>query len=164
MNAQFKGLIEKGIGLVPIPYEQLFGGVSKAVYAEVVKSRYSEIGDWLSQRAASGGGSAEQDARSASDEHAVEALLRQMTLSAAIDHANAGGVKVKGEIFAVNGRILSADKLVKDPKKVERFVQWCEDNDFPAPRLSQDLKSAVNGSHDDAVNSFNSINPGERGP
>jgi hypothetical protein len=163
-NEQIKGLIDKGIGLVPVPYESLFGGVSKAVYSEVVKSRYGKIGDWLSRLAEQGGGASDQDARTATDEQAVLGLLHQMSLSVAVDHANAAGVRVLGEPFAANGKILPPDQWINDPKKVDRFVAWCDRNDFAAPQISQNLKSTIENSHDDAIGSFSGTKPGELRP
>jgi hypothetical protein len=163
-NRQIKDFVNKGIGLVPIPYVNLFGGVSKAVYSEVVKSRYSEVGNWLSQLAQQDGGSSDQDAKTASDEQTATALLRQMSLSVAVEHANASGIPIRGEPFAENGRILSVDQWIGDPKKVDKFVRWCDRNDFAAPRMGQNLKSTIENSHDDAVSSFASARTVELRP
>jgi hypothetical protein len=163
-NGQIKSLIDKGVGLVPIPYEKLFGGVSKAVYGEVVKSRYGEVGDWLSRLTEQGGGSSEQDTKTATDEQAVARLLHQMSLSVAVDHANAAGVKAWGEPFAENGEILPPDRWMNDEKKVDSFIDWCDKNDFSAPRIGQDLRSTIENTHDDAISSFNTAKPGELRP
>jgi len=163
-NEQIKGLIGKGIGLVPVPYESLFGGVSEVVYSEVVKSRYGTVGDWLARLAEQDGGESQQDAVTATDEQAALRLLRQMSLSVAVDHANAAGARVRGEPFAANGKILPPAHWINDPKKVDRFVEWCDKNAFAAPQISQDLKSTIENSHDDAIASFSGTKPGELWP
>lgn len=161
-NQQIKNLIGKGVGLIPVPYGHLFGGASRAIYDEVVKTQYRQVGDWLSERVEWDGGAVAQDAKAASDEQATVGLLRQMALSAAIGHANI--TNVEGEPFAENGKILSPDRWVNDPEKVDRFVAWCDRNDFAAPRISQALKSAIENSHDDAVGSFQNAGAGELRP
>lgn len=163
-NQQVKDLIGKGVGLLPVPYARLFGGASKAIYDEAVETRYRQVGDWLSRHAERDGGSADQDAKVTTDEQAVISLLHQMALSVAVGHANATDANVGGEPFAENGKILSPDRWVNDPEKVDRFVAWCDRNDFAAPRISHDLRSAIENSHDDAVRSFENAAPGELRP
>jgi hypothetical protein len=162
-NDQIKSLIDKGIGLVPVPYASLFGGVPGALYGDAVKSRYAKVGDWLAQHVEQSGGSTAQDEKTAGDEKAVVDLLRQMSLSVAIAHADATGVDVSGEPFARHGKILPIDRWINDPVKVDRFVDWCKEQDFAAPGISQDFKSVIETSHDDAVESFKPTKPGEPG-
>jgi hypothetical protein len=157
-NQQIKGLIDKGIGLVPVPYAKLFGGAGAGVYRDLADREYGEIGEWLFQQTRQDGGSAERDSAVATDEQTVRKLLRQMSLSAAIDHFNAAGRRALGEPFADRtGRILAPSRW-NDDSAASRFVEWCEENDFPAPRMSQSLETTIRNSHDDAVSSFNGAN------
>jgi hypothetical protein len=83
-----------------------------------------------------------------------------MTLSIAIDHVNASGGVARGEPFAdAKGRILPPSRWQDDSRAESRFIDWCRENDFVAPQLSQSLQTAISNSHDDAVSSFNG--PGE---
>jgi hypothetical protein len=164
-NQEIKDLINRGIGLVPIPYTSLFGGVSKSIYDEVVKNRYGKVGDWLNQQVLQGGGSAQQDSKTASDEQAVVKLLGQISLSVAIDHANDSGQRAPGEPFADNsGHVLPPDKWMNDPDKNLKFIEWCRKNGFVAPKISSEIETQIKNSHDDAVSSFNDAKPGELQP
>ncbi|MBC6462095.1 hypothetical protein [Actinomadura sp. HBU206391] len=155
-NAQMKSYIDQGIGLVPVPYADLFGNVSKGVYEQAVTSGYGKVGDWLAKQGEQGGGSAEQDAKTASDEQAVLSLLRQMSLGASVDYARDVGAKAAGESFADRrGKILPPEKWVGDSEKVNAFVKWCKKNNFEAPRISEDIESTINNSRKGAVSSFN---------
>jgi hypothetical protein len=159
-NRQIKELIDKGIGLIPVPYAKLFNGVPASVYNELAAKQYGRIGDWLFQRTQQDGGSTQQDSKVASDEQAVRQLIRQMSLSVAIDHVNASGRKALGEPFAdAKGHILPPSRWKNDSRAEIRFIDWCKDNNFAAPQMSQSLETAIDNSHDDAVSSF--IQPGE---
>ncbi|MDN3352635.1 hypothetical protein [Actinomadura sp. DC4] len=155
-NQQVKELIGKGIGLVPVPYAKLFSGVPASLYKELADNQYGKVGDWLFSQTRQDGGSADEDAAAATDEQAVRRLLRQMSLSAAIDHFNDSGGRALGEPFAdEKGHILPWDRWADDSRAQSRFIDWCEENNFAAPRMSQTLETVISNSHDDAVNSFN---------
>lgn len=155
-NAQLKELIDKGIGFVPVPYATLLSGVPASAYSELAGKQYAKVGDWLFQQAQQSGGSEQEDARTATDERTVRELLRQMTLSIAIDHVNATGGRAHGEPFAdAKGRILAPNRWKPGSHAESRFIDWCREHDFVAPRLSQSLQTAIDNSHDDAVSSFN---------
>lgn len=159
-NRRLKEVIDKGVGFVPVPYAKLFSGVPASVYSELAAKQYSRIGDWLFEQTQRDGGSSEQDSKAATDEQAVRKLVRQMSLSVAIDHINASGRKALGEPFAdEKGHILPPSRWKNDSAAEARFIEWCRQNNFVAPRMSQSLETAINNSHDDAVSSFNG--PGE---
>jgi hypothetical protein len=155
-NQQIKELIDKGIGLVPVPYATFFSGMPASIYHELAAENYGEIGEWLFQQTQRDGGSADQDSKVATDEQAVRKLLRQMSLSVAINRFNASGGKALGEPFAdEEGHILPLSRWAEDSRAQSRFIDWCKENNFAAPRISQSLESVINNSHDDAVDSFN---------
>jgi hypothetical protein len=155
-NQQVRELIDNGIGLVPVPYATLFSGVPAKLYDELADEQYGRIGDWLFERTRQDGGSAEQDSKVATDEQAVRKLIRQMSLSVAIDHINASGRRAPGEPFAdAKGHILPPSRWKNDAHAEIRFIDWCKKNDFAAPRMSQSLETAIDNSHDDAVSGFN---------
>jgi hypothetical protein len=164
-NQQMKKYIDQGIGLIPVPYADLFGGVSKGIYEQATTTQYGKVGDWLAKQAEQGGGSAEQDAMTASDEEAVIRLLRQMSLSASIYDANGPGMRAMGEPFAdKEGKILPSREWISDPEKVSRFVGWCETSEFKAPGINRDLQAMIKMSHDEAIDSFNNGKSGEMAP
>jgi hypothetical protein len=153
-NAQIKELIDKGIGLVPVPYAKLFSGVPASLYGELAGQQYGKVGAWLFQHMQQDGGSGEQDAKVATDEQAVRSLLRQMSLSAAIDRFNASGGTAWGEPFAdKKGKILPPSQWNDHARS--RFIDWSLDKDFEAPRMSQAIETVIKNSHDDAISSFN---------
>jgi hypothetical protein len=161
-NEQMKNYISQGIGLIPVPYTELFGGVSKGVYEQVLTSQYGKVGDWLAKQAEQGGGSAEQDATTANDERAVMRLLHQMSLSVSVERIKQAGGKATGESFATdNGKILPLREWENNSAKVDDFIRWCKRSNFSAPQISQNLQTAIEHSHDDAVRSFNDAKPGD---
>jgi hypothetical protein len=154
-NAQIKDLIDKGIGLVPVPYAKLFKGVPASLYSDLAGRQYGKVGAWLFQHMQQDGGSAGQDAKVATDEYAVRTLLRQMSLSVAIDRFNASGGTARGEPFAdkKTGKILPPSQWTDRARS--RFIDWSEDENFEAPRMSQAIETVIKNSHDDAISSFN---------
>ncbi|MFB9834859.1 hypothetical protein [Actinoallomurus acaciae] len=153
-NAQIKDLIDKGIGLVPIPYAKLFSGVPAGLYSEFADRQYGKVGAWLFQHMQQADGSAAQDTKAATDEQAVRTLLRQMSLSVAIDRFNASGGTAPGEPFAdEKGKILPPSKW--DDRARSHFIDWSQDKNFEAPRMSQSIETVIQNSHDDAISSFN---------
>ncbi|MGI5226016.1 hypothetical protein [Actinoallomurus sp. CA-142502] len=153
-NAQIKELIDKGVGLVPVPYAKLFSGVPASVYGELAGRQYGKVGAWLFQHMQQDGGSAAEDTKVATDEQAVRKLLRHMSLSVAIDRFNASGGRASGEPFAdEKGKILPPSRW--DDKARSRFIDWSQDKNFAAPQMSQRVETVIKNSHDDAISSFN---------
>ncbi|GAA4520604.1 hypothetical protein GCM10023191_097740 [Actinoallomurus oryzae] len=153
-NAQIKELIDKGIGLVPVPYAKLFSGVPASVYGELAGQQYGKVGAWLFQHMQQDGGSVAQDTKVATNEEAVRKLLRHMSLSVAIDRFNASGGTASGEPFADDkGKILPPSQW--DDQARSRFIDWSQVKNFAAPQMSQQVETVIKNSHDDAISSFN---------
>jgi hypothetical protein len=53
---------------------------------------------------------------------------------------------------------------MNDPDKNRAFIKWCRMNNFVSPQIGSSIESQIEGSHDEAINSFNDASRGQLKP
>jgi hypothetical protein len=150
-NAEIKDWIGKGVGLIPIPYAEKFGGVTKEVYEQVTKSGYAKAGEWLGQRLAEQPSPANSDATRTTDEDAVIDLTKQMLISAAT-HAPFSPTDLRGRSFAPSGKILPPNTWTN--AQTDAFLEMCDSRGMHVSSTGDNLESYTRESRYRAINSF----------
>jgi hypothetical protein len=148
-DGALRKLVEKGVGLVPIPFTQQVGklGLKAAdeIYDTFVKDGYVKAGDWLVKQRGHAGGQAEQAySDAASNGIAAQELVKQMLASSAAAH----GAYRRDDL---NERFLIGDPpKVKDPVLMGRdeydsFTRWLADNTTVPADYGEAQQSAATG-------------------
>jgi hypothetical protein len=125
-------LVQDGIGLVPIPFAQQVGKVgikvADSIYESFVRNGYAKAGEWLVQQSGHAGGkTGKAFGEAASNEMAVQQMLKQMIESSAVAH----------EAYHRNN--LTGPFVIGDPPRVkppvgmnrgeyESFSRWMVEN------------------------------------
>ncbi|MCP2355221.1 hypothetical protein HD597_002241 [Nonomuraea thailandensis] len=148
-DGALRKLVERGVGLVPIPFAQQVGklGLKAAdeIYDGFVKDGYAKAGDWLVKQCGHAGGKTEvaySDA--ASNDIAAQELVKQMLASSAAAH----GAYRRDDL---NERFMIGDPpRVKEPSLMGRdeydgFTRWLADNTTVPADYGEAQQSAAAG-------------------
>lgn len=157
-NEQFKSLVEKGIGYVPVPYASLLGKGVKEGYEEAMKYGYGKVGDWLAKQGEMAPPPGDKGEKYSKDSDAASALMSQMLLSTSAEHfLQLPGVREKdlvGQPFASGHPPKVTPPSTWDPEALKAFTQFCELHNVPVAKFGEDSATAVNNAHLRAIGSF----------
>jgi hypothetical protein len=148
---EIKEWIDKGIGLLPIPYADKFGGVTKEAYELVVRSGYSKVGEWLGDRVAAEPASANTEVTRLRDEDNLIDLTKQMLLSSAT-RATFPSAGLRGKSFAPLGAISSPATWTDE--QTDAFLAYCKEHNVPVYEASDIAENAISRSHPEAMDAF----------
>jgi hypothetical protein len=151
-NNQLKDLIGRGIGYIPIPYADKFGGVAKDIYNEVVNHWYTQAGDWLAAQVGDMSVTTNTEPHRLTDEQALIDLTKQMLLSSAVHNLEYSTNDVDGQVFAHSGQTTPPETWTSG--QAEAFARWCRDKGFPLPSVLQTASGAIDSAHDKAIQGF----------
>jgi hypothetical protein len=149
-NAEFKALIDAGIGELPIPYANVLGKMP--LYEETVKDGYAKVGDWLAKHAGDQSEAGNTASKRLKDEDAVINLTKQMLFASAVNNLKYDPSDLRGESFAKNGKVIPPSQWSKT--QLDAFINWCRRHDHPAPLLSKGAEDDIRGAHGKAMESM----------
>lgn len=131
-DEELRKLVQDGIGLVPIPFANQVGKVglkaAGTIYENFVKDGYTKAGDWLVQQSGHAGGkTAKAFGDAASNDKAVQQLVKQMIESSAVAHESYSRNDLKGP-FVTGDPPRIKPPLDMTRSEYESFVDWIEEN------------------------------------
>ncbi|WP_188193871.1 hypothetical protein [Nonomuraea sp. SYSU D8015] len=152
VDAQFRKLVEDGIGLVPIPGANQVGklGIKAAgtIYENFVKAGYAKAGDWLAEQAGHGGGkTAKAYGEAASNEQVAQEMVKQMLQSSTVAHENYRRDDLRGP-FVVGDppRIKALEDMTAHEH--ENFEEWLRRNSTVPDDFGKAQSNILNGAND----------------
>lgn len=151
-NRLLKQLVDHGIGYIPVPYASLLGDVVKGDIEAFARDRYTQVGDWLADKAFPSSEVSNDSLRSMSDEQTVASILNQMLLSAAVQRLKYSPADANGKPFASGGKIRPPETWNAD--QLDSFTEWCREREIPVPILGGQATTTINNAKHIALNLF----------
>ncbi|MEV4354074.1 DUF6571 family protein [Nonomuraea sp. NPDC049625] len=145
-------LVQEGIGLVPIPFAQQAGKVglkaAGTIYENFVKEGYTKAGDWLMEQSEHAGGkTGKAYSEAASNEEAVEQLLKQMIESSAVAHeAYRNGDLKRSFVIGDPPRVKDPLQMTKD--EYDEFADWIVQNSTVPADYGEAQQSTSTGANE----------------
>jgi hypothetical protein len=128
-DADFRKMVEDGIGFIPLPFTQQVGKVGlkalDTLYENFVKDGYAKAGNWLVEQAGHSGGKTTRAYRDiSSNEKAAEQMVKQMLESSAVAHEYYRRTDLDTQVFVVGDPPRVKPPHLMTRQEYDAFADW----------------------------------------